>query len=383
MARIGLVFALLVLVALCAPASAAVYTWNNSGSLWETPGDWVQGSSYPQSADTAAFDFNTWGAAQAVTIDAAYTVSAMTLTGSGTLTLSGSNYLTVTNAITIGTGQTIGGSGQFYDAGGIVLNGGTLGTSGNSLTLAGTVSGTGTLAGTITATGNWGLNLTSGQTVTVTGTAANAAASTIGAGATVNGTGTYGSATTYLYGTLGSVGNTLNIGGNIYTENGSQLAGTLSFASGKFLYVYSGTVTENGTLTGSTSLRISTGATLTGTGMINAPIEFWTGGTLGPTTGTMTIGGNITFRGSSVGGVLNNVALSSGDAATIPTGAWLTVNGTVSGSTAWSDSGILNGTGTLNAPVTVASGGAIMPGSSTTGVTHTPGMLTLSGANSA
>ncbi len=139
----------------------------------------------------------------------------------------------------------------------------------------------------------------------------------------------------------------------------AQTIATLSLAA-------NGTLTLNGsnalTVTNAIS-TLSSGRTLNGTGTINASFTGMNG-TLGPTSGTLDVNGNITT--TSTTGYLDDVTLGTGKNVTIGStiyylyvGAGCTVNG--DGTTAWSVTGrLMNpsmGSATVNAPITLNSGG--------------------------
>jgi autotransporter-associated beta strand protein len=268
---------------------------------------------------------------------------------SGVNTISGPVSATSGGVLRVASDASLGATGN-----GIILNNGTLNTTG-TLTMARTVSitGTGTAAvdsgttltangafsgsGTLVKTGTGTLvlggdnsALTGGATING-GTVKLSSSNAVGSGAVQLNAGTLESAvsltlaqnvavaggtsiltdaatTTVLSGSVSSAG-----GNGCFSKTGAgtlNLTGTATFGSG--LCVDQGTLRVNG-LTGSGLVAVAAGATLRGTGKIDAPITV--SGTLAPgnSPGTLTTSATVTMAaGSNFQEDINGTGTASG-----------------------------------------------------------------------
>ena len=115
---------------------------------------------------------------------------------------------------------------------------------------------------------------------------------------------------------------------NLVNVDAPHTVATVSFGSST-----GGQVSLSGSqLTVTNALTVAAGQTLTGTGSINASGGIGLGGTLGPASGSLTVGGVVSTLGTT--GMINNISLGSGGYVSVGSGTTLTVGGTVAGSSA-------------------------------------------------
>ncbi|MDB6069608.1 MAG: autotransporter [Verrucomicrobiales bacterium] len=385
---------LALLLASASASSAASDTWTGgTNGTWATTSNWLSGTNSPgtlttptvsTNTDTAIFNNNT-----NTTID--YSTSSLNLgsvlftgtpgsfnirsgpTGTGTsrliFTLGGS----VTVDSTVTNPQSLARTGLSGSTGTYTFENNASPTTA-TLTMGGTLASTTTGAATLILTGtNTGLNA-------ITGAISQAGGASV-LSITKNGTGTW---------TLGN-----NSHGGTTTLN----AGTLGFASSNALgtgnfVVNGGTFGTAGLSTRTITNNITVGGDFTLSG-VGAALPVVLNGTmdLGGATRTISL-----INTATIGGVISNGALtlaSTGATRTLTLGGANTYTGatTVSGGTLLvngslgatsivnvSLSATLGGDGSINAPVTVAAGGNLQPGT-TTGVVGSldTGLLTMGG----
>ena len=142
---------------------------------------------------------------------------------------------------------------------------------------------------TLTLNGSGNLVLWGSGSLGVTSTVS------VGSGQMVSGMATLNANVALSGGTLGGISGTLIVGGGV-TVTGNSTMNNVSFTGANTLSQSSGTltVTGNGTAGGSAAWQIA--GTLTGTGVVNAPITL-NGGTIN---GGLTVNGNVTSTGGSL-----------------------------------------------------------------------------------
>jgi filamentous hemagglutinin len=160
-------------------------------------------------------------------------------------------------------------------------------------------------------------------------------------------------------GTLAAYGAAYGITGNFLNNNASTLYAGLG-----------GSLTVNGNLTNSNgSVVQADGSTITVTGNLINDVSSTVKTSSG--NGKLTVSGSLTNAGAlsllTSSNAVNLGSLTSTGTVSVAAGATLTTTGGASIS-----GGILEGAGTVNGAVTVASGAVVLPGSNTT----TPGTLT-------
>jgi hypothetical protein len=357
------------------------------------------------------------------TINANFNGQTLTLNGSGGVTNTGLIEATNSGTLSIGSitvnnsggnitasGGTVQLAGATIDGGTLNNNGGTLGTAASSAaflngsTAAGAVTINGTYTGAnnsttevlgkITNQGNIQLNAVANSAIL--GLEGN---TTLQGGGTVT-LSTTGAGSSFILqevggSTLTNSNNTIQ-GAGIIGDGGlsllNQAGGTiLANVSGQTLALNgSGTTTNNGTF------QANSGATLTVSNLSNLAASILTGGTYNVFSGTMQLPGNITTNAATIlldgsKAALNNSLGSNALAAfatnaaagnfTIQNGANLTTSvaafsnaGTftvgassnffvgAAGLGTFTNSGLLEGTGTIHGNLVNALGGTVMPG---------------------
>jgi autotransporter-associated beta strand protein len=369
----------------------AQYTWKNTGTDFNTTGNWTPNSGPPAAGDVAAFNAAAVAQPNLSTSD---TISGLYFTGTGTsgydLTRSG-----ITQTLTLnGFATTIAANGEKSDSTAVAIGAeNTSGTNtidvpiilapssgststifqaaGGTLVINGAISGTASIAKTGTGTlALTGANTYTGATTvsagilniqnatalgtTASGTTVSSGATlqlqggiTVGAEAlTISGTGASGQ-----NGALVNVSGTNNYGGLLTlgaaTTISSDDSGTLN-------------LTNPGTITGATFGLTVTGS---GSGSISSIIGTTSGTLTKSGTGSWTLTGANTYTGATT---VNAGKLFINGNQTAATGT-TTVNG--SGT-------VLGGTGTIGGSVSMASSGAILEG----GTGSTGQTLTIKGS---
>ena len=132
-----------------------------------------------------------------------------------------------------------------------------------------------------------------------------------------------------------------------------------------------GQLTVNGSIAGGNTITVNDSGTLAGTGSVIGDVTLM-GGTTGAalaSSGTLTLDSTLTVGGTNNAITAGTIAVAG--TTTIATGATLTVNGTLAGTSPATVNGTLRGSGTVGQPVVVAGGGMIA------GASHS--LLTLTG----
>jgi fibronectin-binding autotransporter adhesin len=221
------------------PALAATYTWQNSGTAWNTAANW--GGTVPGGADVALFNLNS-SYAGSPTLTASSTVGQVYDTGSAAVTISGS-------ALTL---NGVGGTGIQMDSGAgaltvssVVNLGATQTWLNNSASLLTTSGGLNNQGFGLTVNGSGstsiaGISGTGALTKNGTGTLTVSAASNLAAGVTVNsGLVVVKSNNALGSGTVGNLvinGGTVSIQSNAFNAFGSPIATTtITIGSGGVL----------------------------------------------------------------------------------------------------------------------------------------------------
>jgi hypothetical protein len=298
----------------------------------------------------------------------------------GTLSLGAGGTLTVNGAMSLSPGA------QLSLSGGTLSEGGSLTVASGTISGAGSIKGPGSLTaagnGAVSATGKLdvsGINVTNLSGGTLTGGFWQANGS--GAALKLAGDISTNSANIYLFfggsivdsananalaglnanqgGTLAVYGAAYGITGNFLNNNASTLYAGLG-----------GSLTVNGNLTNSNgSVVQADGSTITVTGNLINDVSSTVKTSSG--NGKLTVSGSLTNSGVlsllTSSNAVNLGSLTSTGTVSVAAGATLTTTGGASIS-----GGILEGAGTVNGAITVASSAVLLPGSNTT----TPGTLT-------
>ena len=310
------------------------------------------------------------GTAYTARIDAVLTgASQLAKTDLGTLILTGANTYAGGTAIEAGTLQIGNGGTSGSILGDVADNGRLAFNRSDTTTFAGTISGTGTLSqsgsGTtiLTATnsyaggttidagtlqiGNGGTNGSIVSAVTDNALLAFDRSDVITYAGTISGTGALsqaGSGTLILTGT------------NSYAGGTTIGAGTLQIGDGGISGSITGNVTDNGALAFNRSDDITFGGTISGSGAVTKA-----------GTGTTILTDTNSYAGTT--SVVAGTLLVNGD------------QSAATGATNVASGATLGGTGTIGGSVAVADGGVLTPGDNGAGTLHIGGNLTLAAAS--
>ncbi len=320
------------------------------------------------------------------------TVGGQVTSSSGTLTIGNGANLTATTGVNVTGGTIAAGNSSSTITGNVDY------TSGSNSSFGGVIAGS---AKTLTLN-NAGTTLTLGGTNTYTGTTSITSGTLAVNGSTAAGsTVDVASATSALTGT-GTVNGNVTVEGGTVNMTGGHVGGTLTANGGANI---NGTETVTGQVTsGSSAFTIGNGANLTATTGVNI-----TGGTLVAGNSSSTITGNVNYTSASnsiFGGVIagagktlilnNGAATLTLSGANTYTGATTVAQGklNVTGSTASGSAvtignntgvAILEGTGTLNGSVALATTGGnvaqLSPGTTGTAGTLHIGSLNIGGGS--
>jgi len=359
---------------------AGTYTWNNTGTDWNSPSSWSGGGAPIATADVAVFGAtvstnpnlsssvtiervtaNASGASSSYTLSSGNSGVALTLVGTGTATNSALNYSPASGTFTISAPLIFGAAGgltqtiNVQDVGG----GGTISISGpisstNSITLAKTGAGTLELLNANSYTGNTSVGggtlaignnsaLSSGSlTITTTTTIRSNGAAARTLANDVNLTGqfpTFGTSTTgnLTFGALAATGTASN---KFVTVNNAQTTFSsyggvgLNFTgTGTGALVFTGNFSTNGNLIINNSM-VAAGGTLTANAITLGGGVLGTNGTFTRSLGTTATG--VAWTAATNGGFAaygGDLSVNLGNAGTPSTLTYGTTNFISSGST--------------------------------------------------
>ena len=206
----------------------------------------------------------------------------LTKAGAGTLTLSGTNTYAGTTTVSAGT-LSVAADGNL-GGGAVNLSGGSLAVTG-ATTIDNAITGTGGLtktgAGVLVLSGS---NTYTGTTTISAGTVRLAGGNAIADGATVE----------------VAAGATLDLNGTTETIGALTGAGTVTVGAGAISFSNPGANSFSGTLSGTGTFSVASGATLKGTGTYSTPVSVLSGATIAPGNSPGTIStGNLTLAGGS------------------------------------------------------------------------------------
>jgi fibronectin-binding autotransporter adhesin len=307
--------------------------------------------------------------------------------GAGALTLSGvntfggaaKNFTLNAGTLNINNASALGNSSNTF-----IINGGTVNnTSGSAITTSNYAQ---TWGGNFTFTGTNALNLGTGavslsasrevtvsaSTLTIGGIIGEAAAgyalAKLGAGTlALTNANSYTGGTTVTLGTLtlGHATNTLSNAGTVLVNGGILDLGTNTDTVGA-VTLSSGSITGSGTSV--QGVLTGTSYALTGTGSVTAKLAGTSVTLTKSNAGTATLSAANSYTGATTitGGTLalgSAGSINDSPTITVGTGAIFDVSA-VSGGYSLASGQTLQGTGTVNGPMTVASGSTLSPGNS-------------------
>jgi autotransporter-associated beta strand protein len=347
-----------------APVRAATWTWDGNPSSgakqWNNANMWNP-NTVPVSdgtADLVATDVTFWPVAMGANFNIhtlTFGAAGHTLISGNTLTLSNSGAaITSTGTNEVDPAIVLAAPASFTSTSGTFTVGGTVNNGGNLLTVDG--AGNVTFLSAAIVSGAGGLTKNGTGTVTLNGAQSYAGATSVTAG------------TLTLSGSLTN-SSTINVSnGATFNANGAIPSGTNLTADGTVNFTAASptlaTLTDSGA--GTRSVTIGNGLTLTHTGTSGFGGSISGQGNLAKTTGgQFTLSGTNTYTGT-----------------TSITGGTLTVNGAISGAggaVTVSGSGKLAGSGTVARTINLNSGGTISPAGD--GANTNVGALSTNGEN--